>query len=261
MEAVISLRRSVRFGFAVALGLVCGCMEGNVGSSRNVPINEISIECGGGKIGDASEELSKHLSLVAGSKFVSAMQNPALTIVLGVKAPGEGETADFTSYAKLVGDKLYLWGDDREDRPGTLFAVYGFLETILGVVWPMPGDDNIVAPAADRLNIPQNWSWRYCPPLKSGMMRGGDLQRKRLFDRRGNFAPMALRRSQDRSLQTERTSQDGNSDRRCLYARTFCSDMHLVVGTVNISKRIPSIWLCSRMESAAHRRRCAISAT
>lgn len=200
MEAVISLRRSVRFGFAVALGLVCGCMEGNAGSSRNVPINEISIECGGGKIGDASEELSKHLSLVAGSKFVSAMQNSALTIVLGVKAPGEGETADFTSYAKLVGDKLYLWGDDREDRPGTLFAVYGFLETILGVVWPMPGDDNIVAPAADRLNIPQNWSWRYCPPLKSGMMRGGDLQRKRLFDRRGDFAPMALRRTKEQII-------------------------------------------------------------
>ncbi|MBR3923265.1 MAG: hypothetical protein IKJ45_09130, partial [Kiritimatiellae bacterium] len=57
--------RVARFAFAIAVGLVCCRMEGNAGSSRNVPINEISIECGGGKIGDASEELSKHLSLVA----------------------------------------------------------------------------------------------------------------------------------------------------------------------------------------------------
>ena len=37
-----------------------------------------------------------------------------------------GEPEAFTSYGKRVGDRLYLWGDDSEGRPGTLFAVYGF---------------------------------------------------------------------------------------------------------------------------------------
>ena len=72
--------------------------------------------------GDARTELELHLSLAAGREFRAAQEVSELTIALGVKAPGAAEPEAFTSYAKLVGNRLYLWGDDKR-CPGTLFAV------------------------------------------------------------------------------------------------------------------------------------------
>ena len=150
---------------------------------------------------EARAELEKHLALVAGRDFSPPNGKAELTIVLGQKAPGEGEPAAYTSYAKLVGDKLYLWGDDGR-CPGTLFAVYGFLERILGVVWPMPGDVNIVAPSADRVRMPSDWSWRYMPPLRSGMMRGGGKVKGPVTDAYAELAPAALRRTEAQIIQS-----------------------------------------------------------
>ena len=146
---------------------------------------------------DALAELKRHLSLVAGGEFCPVQGKADLTVVLGRKAPGEGEPEAFTSYAKLMDDRLYLWGDDVRG-PGTLFAVYGFLEKILGVVWPAPGDSNIVAPASAIVWIPKSWSWSYRPPLRSGMMRGGYPAAKgkvKPSDTNAHLAPKALRRS------------------------------------------------------------------
>ena len=53
--------------------------------------------------------------------------------------------------------EIVFWGNTQR---GTLFAVYGFLENILGVVWPMPGDANIVAPKTGVVRIPAGWSWK-----------------------------------------------------------------------------------------------------
>ena len=145
-----------------------------------------------GRPTDAHAELERHLSLVAGG-FSPASGKADLTIALGQKAPGEGEPEPFTSYAKLVGDKLYLWGEDSR-CPATLFAVYGFLEKTLGVVWPAPGDANIVAPPAKTLKIPANWSWSYRPPLRCGTMRGGTAKKVE-NDRFAHLVPKALRRS------------------------------------------------------------------
>ena len=169
-----------------------------------VPLPEVAIGGGaqGGKLIDARTELERHLSLVAGGVFRPASDAAKLTIVLGEKAPGASETEDFTSYAKLVGDRLYLWGDD-ERGPGTLFAVYGFLEKVLGVVWPMPGDANIVAPTAVSVKMPADWCWSYRPPLRCGMMRGGSC-RKDAKDANANLAPKALRRTQEQIMSDER---------------------------------------------------------
>jgi len=162
-----------------------------------LPIRSVAVEnhVVGKSPEEALRELTLHLSLVSGKPFISAKDNPSLTVVLGEKAPGEGEPEAFTSYGKRVGDRLYLWGDDREDHPGTLFAVYGFLENVLGVVWPMPGDGNIVAPASESLRVPGDWSWRYRPPLLCGMMRGGGV-RHPVKDRAAEFAPRVLRRTE-----------------------------------------------------------------
>ena len=156
----------------------------------------VSIEGGvqKGKPTDARNELERHLSIVADGEFRPATGAAELTIVLGAKAPGADDPKEFTSYAKLVGNRLYLWGDDKR-MPGTLFAVYGFLENVLSVVWPMPGDANIVSPRTDRVRMPVSWSWSYCPPLRCGMMRGGSF-RKGGKDTNAELVPKSLRRTQ-----------------------------------------------------------------
>ena len=185
--------------FLMALAAVVvsstGLCSVNKESGLTARLSAIAIEGKPGSkwSGDARAELERHLSLVAGGEFSPAQGASELTIVLGEKAPGAGEPQSHTSYAKLVGDRLYLWGDDGRG-PGTLFAVYGFLEKILGVVWPMPGDVNIVAPKSEYVRIPAAWTWSYCPPLRSGMMRGGKVV-KGAKDRNSNLAPQALRRT------------------------------------------------------------------
>ena len=174
--------------------ILCGnCVAEEILEAK---LSSIVIEGGvrNGFSADAKAELIKHLSLVCGDEFRPAGNNAQLEIALGTRAPGHGEAEPYTSYAKLVGGKLYLWGDDKR-APGTLFAVYGFLEKILGIVWPMPGDENTVAPRADKVCIPDGWSWRYMPPLKSGMMRGGK-NGKGAKDVYSELVPAPLRRTQ-----------------------------------------------------------------
>ena len=185
--------------FAVAMAAGASCAQ------EAVPFRSVAVEnhVTGKQPDDALRELALHLSLVSGKTFVPAKENPSLTVVLGEKAPGEGEPEAFTSYGKRVGDRLYLWGDDSEGRPGTLFAVYGFLEKVLGVVWPMPGDDNIVAPASESLRVLADWSWRYRPPLRCGMMRGGKVPRRPVQDRDAEFAPRVLRRTEAQIVASE----------------------------------------------------------
>ena len=195
-----------RLTFAVVAGLagLVGCgPSAKRDEAPAVPMFEarlsaVAIEGGMNKKGaptDARADLELHLALIAGGAFRPATEKPELTIVLGKPAPEAGEPAAFTSYAKLVGDRLYLWGDDRR-YPATEFAVYGFLEKNLGVVWPMPGDDNIVAPRADRVRMPVGWSWSYSPPLKSGFMRGGS-NKKGGKDEHEQLLPKELRRTQE----------------------------------------------------------------
>lgn len=161
-------------------------------AALTVPARQVTIENRGGSH-EAKDELSLHLAMAVNSQPSTPTPQPTLTVMLGEKAPGAGKVAEFTSYAKLVGDRLYLWGDDVRGK-GTLFAVYGFLENCLGVVWPEPGDENIVV-RKTAVEIPENWAWSYCPPLRSGMMRGGNLP-KDLKDRQCEFAPKELRRTE-----------------------------------------------------------------
>ena len=136
---------------AAAAAIMSG-FAGNAAPFFEAKVSDVAVEGAPikGLSADARAELERHLALV-GAMGTSRPTVAALTIVLGEKAPGAGEPEAHTSYAKLVGDRLYLWGDDK-NCPGTLFAVYGFLENILGVVWPMPGDANIVAPPATSLD-------------------------------------------------------------------------------------------------------------
>ena len=92
--------------FAVAMAAGVSCAQ------EAVPFRSVAVEnhVTGKQPDDALRELALHLSLVSGKPFVPAKENPSLTVVLGEKAPGEGEPEAFTSYGKRVGDRLYLWG-------------------------------------------------------------------------------------------------------------------------------------------------------
>ena len=188
-----------------------GCwhaQNGGDGQIREIRLSSVAIEGGldAKRPSDARRELELHLALVTnggGTLSLPDSSDAALTIALGEKAPGAGEPEAFTSYAKLVGDRLYLWGDDGQGRPGTLFAVYGFLERALGVVWTAPGDSNIIAPKIDYVRMPADWSWSYRPPLRCGMMRGGYC-RKNARDVNARLAPKALRRTPEQIMSDER---------------------------------------------------------
>ena len=188
---------------AAAAAIMSG-FAGNAAPFFEAKVSDVAVEGAPikGLSADARAELERHLALV-GAMGTSRPTVAALTIVLGEKAPGAGEPEAHTSYAKLVGDRLYLWGDDK-NCPGTLFAVYGFLENILGVVWPMPGDANIVAPKTGVVRIPAGWSWSYRPPLRCGMMRGGRPLKGKPKDANAHLAPKALRRTEAQIAQANK---------------------------------------------------------
>ena len=148
-------------------GLIVACVAACIASASPAEIRAAQS----GTFAEA--ELVKHLKLVCGEKPEAS----GLTIALGERAPGEGEPEPFTSYGRRVGDTVYLWGDDSREnpksqpRPGTLFAVYGFLESVFGVRWVSPGDEGIVFGKKERFSVPHDWSWRYEPPLMMGYIR------------------------------------------------------------------------------------------
>ena len=110
-------RKMICVSAAVALAVAFAAMEGLGFEAR---LSSVAIEEGARTqwVADARGELERHLVLVDGGGFSHAKGKAELTIVLGRKATGEGEPESHTSYAKLVGDRLYLWGDD-ERCPGT----------------------------------------------------------------------------------------------------------------------------------------------
>lgn len=147
------------------------------------------------------QELIKHLKLICDN---CPNDGGDFLIVLGESAPGDGSVADFTSYARRVGNAIYLWGDDKIGRHGTLFAVYGLCEKLLGVRWVYPGDDGIVFWAQESIEIPKDWSWVYRPPLAKSKMRGegnGSFSRAK-FLKWEKYLPLAMRGREELAKQT-----------------------------------------------------------
>ena len=145
----------------------------------------------------AHRELVKHLELVSGAKPGA---DGAFRIHLGERAPGEGEPAKHTSYARLRGNDLYLWGDGamtprNEPYNGTLFAVYGFLEAALGIRWVRPGDEGIVFRPMKSVRLEDGWSWTYRLASENARIRAyrpekGELRTEPRWDK---YSPHALR--------------------------------------------------------------------
>ena len=85
----------------------------------------------------AVDELKKHLELT-GNKL--APGKDALQIFIG-RNPGCKDKLSAGESRWLYKDgKLYIWGNDKKQYPGVLFAVYGLLEEKFGVRWLFPGE-------------------------------------------------------------------------------------------------------------------------
>ena len=129
----------------------------------------------------AARELEKHLNLIVGCKDRKRMGGANAVFVIGVPAAGMRKAADFEALAAVKGGKVYFWGDDgRLDRSGhpcggSLFAVYAFLDKVLGVKWVYPGDEGIVYKRRSRISVKDGWKDRFMPPLLLTRMRGGDF--------------------------------------------------------------------------------------
>ena len=121
----------------------------------------------------AADELRKHFAIISDGK--ATRRNPRGRFMIGVPPPGASKPESFTSYAQEKDGVVYFWGDDSHledrDRWGTLFAVYGFLEELLGVKWVEPGDRGIVFSPCETAVVPRGWSYRFFPPLEMTVMR------------------------------------------------------------------------------------------
>ena len=168
-------------------------------STTSFPLGSLKVECAAGAC-DAKDELTRHVERACGRKPDGS---GSLTIAIGTPPPGHGAAADFMSYGKRVGDTVYLWGDDTVRRdgaqsPGTLFAVYGFIEEVLGVRWVRPGDDGVIAKAMERVEIPENWKYEYRPVLDMCSIRAYGVK----LDQEGGltlnkYIPASMRLTKD----------------------------------------------------------------
>ena len=141
----------------------------------------------------AAQELVYHLERATGAKLAIVKESGRLPsgplVFLGnCRATADAEILPEQlkpneRIGKLVGDRLYLAGDDSDGpaawimhnnrtRVGTLFAVYEFLERELGVKWLWPGELGEVIPDADTIVI-EEWNDRGVPAFIHTRWRDG----------------------------------------------------------------------------------------
>lgn len=151
----------------------------------------------------AAAELQKHLELITGIRIpVGEKADAEYTFHIGMLPPGSEPSLNNREEGFWwVFDKAaYFYGDDfqpyrvKEEgdvslvsqsltRSGTLFAVYDFLENVLGVHWIMPGDQGIIYSKDKILNLPAGKEGGWVPALAMRQIRSGynwDYYKKRL---------------------------------------------------------------------------------
>lgn len=140
----------------------------------------------------AAAELQKHLELITGVYIRIGEKNDTdYTFHVGTFPPGsEPQLNGHEEGFRIISDKnVYFYGDDfqpnlvkaNEDismvsnhltRSGTLFAVYDFLEDVLGIHWVMPGDQGIVYSPSKSLDLPKEKK-QWVPKLAQRQIRSG----------------------------------------------------------------------------------------
>ena len=116
----------------------------------------------------AVDELKKHLELT-GNKLTPGKD--ALKIFIG-RNPGCKDKLSSGESRWLYKDgNLYIWGNDKKEYPGVLFAVYGLLEKKFGVRWLFPGEAGIHVPPLKTVSFEENESYKRIPHYIWGWVR------------------------------------------------------------------------------------------
>ncbi len=132
-------------------------------------ISNIKLTLGNKKFRMAYDELKMHLELT-GNKLAPGAG--ALEIIIG-RAGEKGKLAPGESRWLYRNGKLYIWGNEKKQYPGTLFAVYCLLEEKFGVRWLYPGDEGIVVPPRKVVSFKENESFKRVPEYIWGWCRWG----------------------------------------------------------------------------------------
>ena len=122
----------------------------------------------------AADELEKHLRLICGREGGGQEDG----IVFKFARPTGAAGAPYEGHAKREGNVIYFWGDDKGAKRypyyGSAFAMYGFLERVLGVKWVGPGDDGIVFKPRRCVELAKDWSYDYRCRAETAMIRRAD---------------------------------------------------------------------------------------
>lgn len=133
----------------------------------------------------AAKELQKHLRLIVSMKISVRQELPGnhYPFYVGVKPPHQSDEILAKEEARWLctPNGTWIWGEDhsplknifhKENRTGTLFAVYDFLERQFGIRWLEPGDGGIIfKPMSELILISGEGKW--IPELIQRHMRSG----------------------------------------------------------------------------------------
>lgn len=137
-------------------------------SGAEYKLSNIKLTLANKKYQSAYDELKYHLELAVGKL---APGKDALEIIIG--KPGIKAALQPAESRYLYKDgKLYIWGrDSKKGLSGTIFAVYGFLETKLGVRWIYAGKEGIHIPKQDRISFKDGESYSRVSQFYWGWLR------------------------------------------------------------------------------------------
>jgi hypothetical protein len=223
------MKKIALYSIAFLLLTSISCKEKSFTIDKN-DVNSLSIvipDSANSIVLFASEELKKHLDLIVGGDIpitaLSAKNKSLRKIFVGIKPERyTKETGPEESIYIIRKKDIYLFGDDAVNikysnehpgefksrmlsealnlsynRAGTLFAVYNFIESELGVRWIKPGDNGIFYAKQLSVTLPEKTSeWK--PALIQRNIRTEMLSYKNqlLY---GQYAPKEFQMTEDES--------------------------------------------------------------
>jgi hypothetical protein len=217
------------FTIGVLLLILVSCKEKSFTINAD-EINSIAIiipDTANSIVRFAADELKKHLDLVFGGDIriadLSDRNKPEKEIFVGLKPKGFRKNLNPEESVYIIKrNGIYIYGDDiinskysverpgkfsdkilgealnlADNRAGTLFAVYNFLEDELGIKWLKPGDDGIFYSKPLSVTLPEKES-AWTPALIQRNIRTEMLsyRNQMLY---GQYAPKDFQLSEDQS--------------------------------------------------------------
>ena len=119
----------------------------------------------------AAAELLYHLRLVSGGDIAEASSLTNDFALVFAKPADAPDPAPFEARYRIDGGRVWFWGDETNQYPGSCIAVYTFLSDELGVRWAFPGEKGIVFTPSQAITLPDRKDAVYKPPFRLEVFR------------------------------------------------------------------------------------------